>query len=210
MVFDEDNKDYDKYSVVNDTGLEAIHNAENLFKKESEEVERHHTLMNLTNENIVRVIKNSVQYIWINELILLNAQKWISIRKDCDKRRNYDEKTSYNFLTTQISEALELHNVEIRKIISCGTNMSNIYAFAVRFISNDTDYIFELQIPIIKNLTIENREYARNGKLSFGYKQMSSCWNISWNSYNIRDFKEAINEITTSEKYQTHVSAKEA
>lgn len=206
VIYDYGNDELDKHKGTDTSGLEAICNAKELFKKEKEEVERHQTLMNLTEANIVRTIKENVHYIWAEETTLLKAQKWLSIRKDCDKRRNYDEKTSYNFLTSQISEALELSNVEIKNITQCGYDT---YAFSVRFTVNDFDYIFELEIPIIKNMTVENREYTCNGMLSFGYKQTKYSWDISWHSYSIKDFKEAIKEITISEKYQEHVSAKE-
>lgn len=199
------NNDFDKYVSVNTDGFNEICDAKKLFEKEKEEFERHQVLMNLANENIVKTIKSNVCYMWVDSNIFLKAQKWLSIRNDCDKRRNYDEKDSYNFLISQISEALELSNAEIISIEQCGYKM---YGFSVCFIANDFDYIFNLTVPIIKKMTVENKEYINDGMLSFGYKQTEYVWEMLWHSYNLRDFKEAINEITTSEKHKKHVSAR--
>lgn len=129
--------------------------------------------MSLTEAQIVATIKANVHYTWADEAILLKAQKWLSIRKDCDKRRNYDEKTTYNYLVSQISEALELNDIEIIKISKYGYNT---YCFSVYFVTNDLDYIFALDIPIIKNMTVENREETNNVMLMFGYKETEYSW----------------------------------
>lgn len=199
-------EEYDKFRAVNDNGLWEISKARDLFNKEVEEVDRHRALQNLTEMNLVREIKRSVSYIWADETYLKNAQKWLSMRENCDKRRKYDEKDWFEILTKNISEALDVDRVEICDIHSCGYES---YSYYIYFTIQEYDYIFVLEIPIIKNLSEKNREYTSDGQLSFGYEKSDCCRVMHWHSYNLRDFIEAIKEITTSEEYKQHVSSKE-
>lgn len=206
LDFDTNTGDFDKFRAVNSNGLTAISGARNLFNKEIEEVNRHKALQELTEMNLVREIKRNVSYIWADEIYLKDAQKWLSMRDSCDKRRNYDEKDCFEILTRNISEALGVDRVEIYRIDICGCER---YAYSVYFTISEYDYNFVLEIPVIKNLTAENREQTFDGKLMFGYEESRFSRVMYWHSYNLRDFKEAIKEITTSEKYKQHVSAKE-
>ena len=204
--FDTNIDDFDKFRAVNNNGLTAISGARNLFNKEIEEVNRHKALQELTEQNLVREIKRNVSYIWADKIYLENAQKWLSMRDNCDKRRNYDEKDYFEILAKNISEALDVKKVDIHEIVSCGYEN---YAYIIFFTIQEYDYVFILEVPVIKKLTVENRKELLDGKLLFGYKKYSYCRNMCWYSYNLRDFKEAIKEITTSDMYKQHVSAKE-
>lgn len=206
LNFDTNTDDFDKFRAVNNNGLTAISGARNLFNKEIEEVNRHKALQELTEQNLVREIKRNVSYVWADKIYLENAQKWLSMRDNCDKRRNYNEKDCFEILTKNISEALDVDRVDIYRIDICGYER---YAYSVYFTISEYDYNFVLEIPVIKNLTVENREQTFDGKLMFGYEESRFSRVMYWHSYNLRDFKEAIKEITTSEKYKQHVSAKE-
>ena len=120
-------EEYDKFRAVNDNGLWKISEARDLFNKEVEEVDRHRALQNLTEMNLVREIKRIVSYIWADETYLKNAQKWLSMRENCDKRRKYDEKDWFEILTKNISEALDVDRVEICDIHSCGYENYSYY-----------------------------------------------------------------------------------
>lgn len=128
------------------------------------------------------------------------------MRDNCDKRRNYNEKDCFEILTKNISEALDVDRVEIYRIDICGYDR---YAYSVYFTISEYDYNFILEIPVIKNLTIENSRETFDGKLIFGYEESRFSRVMIWHSYNFRDFKEVIKEITTSDKHKQHVSAKE-
>lgn len=197
---------FDKFRTVNDNGLTAISDARKLFNKEIKEVNRHKSLRELTEQNLVREIKRNVSYMWADTIYLENAQKWLSMRENCDKRRNYNEKDCFEILTKNISEALDVDRVEIYRIDTCGYER---YAYSIYFTISEYDYNFVLEIPVIKNLTVENREQTLDGKLMFGYDESRFSRVMLWHSYNIRDFKEAIKEITTSDKHKQHVSSKE-
>lgn len=192
---------FDKYKGVDISGLKTISEAKELLEREEKEVKRHQVLLKLTKLNLIGAVKQSVHYIYAYETILKNAQHWLTIKKDCDKRRKYEEKTSYNLLSKELSETLEINNVEIIDIRTCGLE---IYAYAIDFITNSYDYIFQLEIPLVENITIDNMQYTQNGKLLFGYKENDSTY---WHSYNIRDFRDAIHEIVTSKKHQKHISS---
>ena len=205
-MYDTNTDDFDKFRAVNNNGMFCISEAKELFKKEKEEVKRHQILQELTEQNLLREIKRNVSYVWADKIYLENAQKWLSMRDNCDKRRNYDEKDYFEILTKNISEALDVDRVEIYNIHSCGYEN---YAYSVYFTISNYDYNFVLEIPVIKNLTVENSREIFDGKLIFGYEESRFSRVMYWHSYNLRDFKEAIKEITTSDKYKQHVSAKE-
>ena len=115
--------------------------------------------------------------------------------------KDYFETIAWN-----ISEELDVDRVEIYRIDICGYEH---YAYSVYFTISEYDYNFVLEIPVIKNLTVENSRETFDGKLIFGYEESRFSRVMIWHSYNLRDFKEAIKEITTSDKYKQHVSAKE-
>ena len=206
LNLDTNTDDFDKFRAVNNNGMFCISEAKELFKKEKEEVKRHQILQELTEQNLLREIKRNVSYMWADKNYLENAQKWLSMRDNCDKRRNYNEKDCFEILTKNISEALDVDRVEIYNIHSCGYER---YAYSVYFTISEYDYNFVLEIPVIKNLTVENSRETFDGKLIFGYKESRFSRVMIWHSYNLRDFKEAIKEITTFDKYKQHVSAKE-
>lgn len=199
-------EDYDKFKAVNSKGLSEISGAKDLLNKEIEEVKRHKILKELTEQNLVREIKRNVSYIWADKSILENAQKWLSIKDRCDKRRKYNEKDYYVLLSNSICEALNVNNITIYKITSCGYEN---YAYSIYFTIDEYDYNFDLTIPIIKNMTNENRQETLDGMLLFGYESDRGGWTMYWRSYNLRDFKSALVEITTSDKHKKHVSSKE-
>ena len=206
LNFDTNTDDFDKFRAVNNNGMFCISEAKELFKKEKEEVKRHQILQELTEQNLLREIKRNVSYMWADKNYLENAQKWLSMRDNCDKRRNYNEKDCFEILTKNISEALDVDRVEIYRIDICGYEC---YAYSVYFTISEYDYNFVLEIPVIKNLTIENSREIFDGKLIFGYEESRFSRVMIWHSYNLRDFKEVIKEITTSDKHKQHVSAKE-
>lgn len=206
LNFDTNTDDFDKFRAVNNNGTFCISEAKELLKKEKEEVKRHQILQELTEQNLLREIKRNVSYMWADKNYLENAQKWLSMRDNCDKRRNYNEKDCFEILTKNISEALDVDRVEIYRIDICGYEC---YAYSVYFTISEYDYNFVLEIPVIKNLTVENNREIFDGKLIFGYEESRFSRVMIWHSYNLRDFKEAIKEITTSDKHKQHVSAKE-
>lgn len=204
-MYSYDDLEYDKFRAINNDGLTEIIGAINLFNKEIEEVKRHKALKKLTEQNLVREIKRNISYVWADEMILKDAQKWLSMRDNCDKRRKYDEKNGFDLLTHNISEALD-KDIVIYKITPCGYEC---YSYHIHFTIDEYDYNFILEVPIIKHMTVENREQTLDGKLIFGYEESRFSRVMIWHSYNLRDFKEAIKEITTSDKHKQHVSAKE-
>lgn len=201
--YENTSESFDMYKGVSCKGLATIFAAQELLKKEQEEVKRHQALLKLTTKNLVDNIKRSVQYSWVDATILENAQKWLVIKKNCDKRRKYVEKDAYDAISKKIAEALEIENVKILNITQCGLEC---YAYAIVFKTSDFDYVFRLEIPIIKHMNVDNMGYTRYGTLGFGFEESECSWVLQWNSYNLRDFKDAIHEMITSEKYKKHVS----
>ena len=179
LDFDTNIDDFDKFRAVNNNGMFCISEAKELLKKEKEEVKRHQILQELTEQNLLREIKRNVSYMWADTIYLDNAQKWLSMRDNCDKRRNYDEKNCFEILTKNVSEALDVQRVEIYRIDTCGYER---YAYSIYFTISEYDYHFVLEIPVIKNLTVENREQTLHGKLMFGYEESRSSRVMLWHS----------------------------
>ena len=95
--------------------------------------------------------ESAVLYTIVDKNYLENAQKWLSMRDNCDKRRNYNEKDCFEILTKNISEALDVDRMEIYRIDICGYER---YAYSVYFTISEYDYNFVLEIPVINAIAI--------------------------------------------------------
>lgn len=108
-----------------------IAEALDLLKSEQNEVQKHMALLELTKHNLVDTIKSCISYSWASEKTLTSAQKWLTMRDNCDKRKKYDEKEAYKLLTENMVWMLSADNITIKEIITCGYNA---YAYTITLI----------------------------------------------------------------------------
>lgn len=80
-------------------------------------------------------------------------------------------------------------NFKIINMMSCGYDD---YAWAIEF--EGYDKMVRIDIPIVKNLTTKNIDYASQGMFCFLAKESNSCWNTLKRSYKIKDIADYIYE----------------
>ena len=186
----------EKFEGVSKNGLNTIDESIALANYEKLEMKRHTKLYKLANEDLAYNIRKSVEYWWF-DFHVKDALEWVTLRKGkIDRRKKYDEKSGYDSLITELQNALEVDGLEILEIVQCGFDT---YAYTLKFTIESSDYVFLLNIPIIKNLTVDNMFETNYGRLNFGYLENNSCYKYIKNSYNLKDFKDVIVDINASD-----------
>ena len=196
----------DSYTGASSEDIKAINSALKLSAYEHEELERHEKLSQLADEEVVYTIKRKVNYIWLADYIFESARDWLSIKSQkYDKRKKYPDKENYNQLVDTLKKIFQVDTLEI--ITMCYEGHGR-YSRWITF-TTDSDYIFYMTIPVIKNITIDNIDYVNYGKIGLGYYTSEHCMNTYGSSYNVMELKTVMNEILTSESCKKHQSKKE-
>jgi hypothetical protein len=192
----------DKFQVLQKGGISAIQEAMELSAYEYQEKQRHSKLYDLAQEDLAYTIKRNVCYDWANNY-LLGAYKWLGmLTTNYDKRKKYDEKTDYDLLTTMFRQAFSKDHIDIIGMTLFGYDNQ---AYRVEFIT-DSDYVYYVTIPNIKNLTVKNMVDTNYGKLAFGYKLNKCSYKQLAISYNLCDFVPTMSEIQFLPDYKVHYS----
>lgn len=200
---DENDRD-SLYRGTDANGIKAINEAMNLMDSEQAEIDKHTRLHQLTKEDLAYQIRHNINYLWF-EYFLEDAKKWVIMRDKCDKRKKYQEKEGYNYLTRKLKE---IFNVETLDILEFRTEGYDRYATWCIF-TTDTDYIYYLIVPTIKNVSEKNMENVAYGQIKFGYYSNSSCMRTVATSYDATSFRQAMIDMTVDEDYDKHMSKTE-
>lgn len=165
----------EEYNVI-----KKIEYAKNLYDLQKAKVKNEQYIENLLLEDYVRQIRQNVSrydYVDFN-----SAQKEVG-EKAKSKRKNVE------FLRSlMLSDFLnDDDNFKITHIMSCGYEN---YAWAIEFEGYNT--IFRIDIPIMKNLTTKNIDYASQGMFIFMIKDGKSYWNVLKRSYKIEEIADYI------------------
>lgn len=197
-----DEEPYNLFRAVKSKGIDKIHKAVNLMNDEIAEYEKHEQLLKLTEKNLINTIQANVRYDWVDYFIE-DAIKWISMRDNIDKRRKYEEKTSYGCLCSKIQSALDIQNINITQIVQGGYDC---HYHSIHFTSDIDEHkcVFILEIPVIRRIQLTEETKRCLGMLSFGFKSSDSCYNMCHHSYDVTDFKSTIKEIIKSEEYKKY------
>lgn len=183
-------------------GAKAISDALELSAHEHKELERHQKLAQLADEDVAYTIRKNVHYLWV-DYYFDEAQKWLSMKaQGCDKRKKYPERTAYEYLVDKLKEIFQVDTLEITKMFYEGYER---YSRHIEF-TTDSDYVFTISIPVIKNLTAELMPEVHYGKIALGYFTGKYCVRICEASYNATDLKDMMDDILTSEKHEKHLS----
>ena len=78
---------------------------------------------------------------------------------------------------------------KLTNIINCGYEG---YAYEVVF--EGYGQVFYIDIPVMKNITTENIEYAHNGMFVFAVKESEYCWSVKKMCYDIEEMAKFIKE----------------
>lgn len=193
------------YGGTTSEGLKAIDSALELSAYEHKKLERHKTLAELADDNVVYMIKRNVNYLWV-DYYFNKAKDWLNIKSQkYDKRKKYEEKDAYDYLVYKLKEIFQVENLEIIRMCYEGYEQ---YTRWIDFIT-DSDYIFHMTVPVIKMLTVELLSYTNCGKIALGYHTGNHSMRVYGTSYNVTDLKSTMDEILTSEDCKKHLSKTE-
>ena len=196
----------DVYNGVTADGIEAITSALKLSDYEHEQLERHKKLSQLADEDVVYTIRKNVHYFWLVDKFFDGAKKWLSIKsQEYDRAKKYSEKENYDYI---VGELKNIFQVDILEIINLTYEGYEHYSRWISF-TTDSDYIFHMTIPVIKNITTSNLEFVNYGKIGLGYYSSEHCMNTYGLSYNVKELRPIMDEILTSEGCKKHWSKKE-
>lgn len=78
----------------------------------------------------------------------------------------------------------------IEDIVVCGFDR---YAYNITFIANDIKFI--LEVPVVKNISLDNYMYCNYGQYWLGYYSSEYCRKCIKTSYELDDIKKAFKEF---------------
>lgn len=205
MKWIEEEHDRDSlYRGTDANGIKVINEAMNLMKSEQAEIDKHTRLYQLTKEDLAYQIRHNINYIWF-DYFLEDAKKWIDMRDKCDKRKKYTEKLGYDYLVSKLKEIFDVENIDILELITEGYDRFDTWCI----FTTDTDYIYYLIVPTIKNVSEKNMEDVAYGQIRFGYYSNSSCMRTLAASYDATTFRQIMIDMMVNKDYDKHMSKTE-
>ena len=179
--------------------LLEIETANKLSEDMAKEAAKYAKLAELALKDKISTIKNVLRGRWLYLTYAVKpSQKWLSMRdQKLDGRKKYDEKDSFEYLTHQIEELLDL-KIEITDISVLGYDEA---AFYVKFKVSEDPFgrEYELAIPETEKLSKNNLDELCEGKLRINVRSSeNSCvWNYIWASYDKEELKNKFKEFLT-------------
>lgn len=167
----------EEYNVIKN-----IEYVKSLYDLQVYKVKNEKYIEDLLLKDYVRAIKENVsRYDFVD---FNSAQKEIK-EKAKSKRKNIE------FLRNLMIDDFFNNDdsFKITNMMSCGYED---YAWAIEF--EGYEKVVRIDIPIVKNLTTKNIDYASQGMICFLVKENNSCWNTLKRSYKIEDIADYIYE----------------
>lgn len=199
--------EHDRDSLYRGTdadGLKAINEAMNLMDSEQAEINKHTRLHQLTKEDLAYQVQHNINYLWF-EYFLEDAKKWVTMRDKCDRRKKYQEKEGYNYLVNKFKEIFDVETIDILEFRTEGYDRCATWCI----FTTDTDYIYYLIVPTIKNITHKNMEGVAYGQIRFGYYSNPSCMQTVATSYDATTFRQVMIDMAVDEDCYEHMSKTE-
>ncbi len=176
--------------------IEAAHK---LTVEMEAEAAKYTKLASLAKQNEIQTMRDVLRGRWMYLTFRVkSAQKWLSMRDGkLDGRKNYEEKESFEYLTHQIEELLDI-KIDITEISVLGYDEA---AFYVKFKTSEDHFgrEFELTIPETERLSKDNLNELDYGKLRLSVRdnEHSCCWNFICASYDKEELKNKFKEWLT-------------
>ena len=167
----------EKYNVIKN-----IEYVKNLYDLQVYKVKNEKYIEDLLLKDYVRAIKENVSRY---DFVDFNAAQKEVKEKAKNKRKNIE------FLRNLMIDDFFNNddNFKITSMMSCGYDN---YAWAIEFAGYEK--VIRINIPIVKNLTTKNIDYASQGMFCFLVRESNSCWNTLKQSYKIKDIADYIYE----------------
>lgn len=169
--------------------LESIEYSKNLYDAQKKKAEQEKYIENLLFADYVSKVKaNKSTYDYVD--IFSDAQKQVG--KKLKKERPQLE-TLKSFIVKDFLNNDK--NFKLTEIMSGGWEN---YYWSVHF--EGYGKAFYIQIPMMKNITVSNFEYANCGKFAFVLKEGESWWSVLKTSYKIDDIAQFVREYFELDK----------
>ena len=163
--------------------LESIEYSKNLYDAQKKKVSQEKYIENLLFADYVSKVKaNKSQYDYVD--MFQEAQK--EVGKKLKKEREHLEIVKSFVVKDFLNND---KNFKLTEIMSGGWES---YYWSVHF--EGYGKAFYIQIPMMKNITTSNFEYANCGKFAFAIKESDSWWSVLKTSYKIEDIAQCVME----------------
>ena len=182
----------EEFGVNLNTNELKLNQADDLVNEMYREYCKYSKLLELATKDRIEVIKDYVRYLVCNEQTFKNAQKWLTMKENADKRRKYEEKEDFEYLENKLKEIFN-SNIKITQLSFMG--LEN-YAYIIDFLCEGNDTVFELTIPRIEMLCEKWWAYMHGGKLSLHYHKNETVLDYLCESYKEEDIKEALEKFS--------------
>ena len=179
------------FGIETNTNELKLNQADDLVNEMYREYCKYSKLLELATKDRIEVIKDYVRYLVCNEQTFKNAQKWLTMKENADKRRKYEEKEDFEYLENKLKEIFN-SNIKITQLSFMG--LEN-YAYIIDFLCEGNDTVFELTIPRIEMLCEKWWAYMHGGKLSLHYHKSESILDYMCESYKEEDIKKALKDF---------------
>ena len=183
----------EKFGVKLTTNELKLFSANELVNDMYKEYCKYSKLLELATADRIKVIKETVRYMYYSEKIFENAQKWIHMCNDesLDKRKKYEEKEDFEYLQNILREdILKNSTVEIIGIFFEGYEK---YLCDIEFKVIESDFTtFRLVIPNLSELKEKYWTNMHGGKLALFYSKGDNVWDCLTESYKEEDIAKGL------------------
>ena len=164
----------------------AIGNAIDLVQSEEREFNKHKTLLKLSKNHLVDVIKSNIPNSYSN--LLDNIEVALHMDTSDEDVRNI----AYSLVAVGLRKLANPDNLEIIEIQQEATKDYDIYAYFIIFKRKGVDTEYVIEVPNIDELTVKTIDKLTDyGKMSFGYVKNGDYKFVKY-SYDIEDFRNCM------------------
>ena len=152
-------------ALKNQTSKNDIETAERKYQEKKQQLKDIEYELGLFELNAYTTYKENLTYEWFLFSSTINqARKWLEmLRNDdvkLDKRKKYEEKDAFVYVTNRLREMLNQSDIEITDFLIGGFhNYANIIDFTCQ------GHAFTLNIPVVKNVNLN--DYVNQGVYVF-------------------------------------------
>lgn len=188
----------DNYHAMVGYDTSHIKKAEEVYRAQKKKVETEKYVEQVLFRNFVDTVKSNISHYDFMYEMISKAGSEISIQKKLKKDRE-----NINTLTSIIIDDFlnKDKSFEITKIVGCGYET---YAWSIHMNGYDTN--FRIGIPVMKNITFKNIEYAYNGQFAFAVEEKDGLWTLKNKSYTIKEMSDYLKDYFGSKQREKKTS----
>lgn len=181
-----------------------IDKAERRLKVKKELLEDIQNEVRLLELDAYNIYREEVAYYFILPNMIDKAKQWLAMLNDpkikIDKRKKYEEKNVYEYITHKLEELLGQSDIKITKFSQMGYEH---FADIIGFECNG--HYFHLTIPIIQRISL--KDYQDNGAYEFQLrlhvKEGESMYGLIGITFNENELKDFMNKFLEEQNTET-------